>query len=177
MATIRQSVEVNVPVHTLYQQLDRFEDYPQFLDNVERVRRIDDTRLHWTTRMANRPVEWDSFITRHETDRCIAWEDASGMSSTCRIEVQALGDDASKATFTLETEAGQFPGLVAGDRRDEMEQQLGEAMVNLKDFMEGRRPRHDTAIRFSASSFDGSPTGVLDDEPDESRARPYKASQ
>lgn len=174
MATIQQSVEVNVPVHTLYEQLSRFEDYPQFMDNVERVRRVNETRLHWTTRMANRPVEWDTSITKQEADRCIAWEDASGMSSACRIEVEALDKDSSKAVFTLEAEPGQFPGLVAGDRTDEMKQQLGEAMENLKDFIEGRRPRHDTAIRVSASSFDGSPTGVLEDEPNESKARPYR---
>jgi uncharacterized membrane protein len=170
VATIQQSIEVNVPVHALYEQLSRFEDYPQFLDNVERVQQIDDTRLHWTTKMANRPVEWDATITKQEADRCIAWEDVSGMSSDCRIEVQALSEESSKATITLEAEPGQFPGLVTGERAEEMKQQLGEAMEKLKDFVEGDRSRHQTTIRASAASFSGSPTEVLEDEPNESKA-------
>jgi uncharacterized membrane protein len=174
MATIQQSIEVNVPVHALYEQLSRFEDYPQFLDNVERVQEIDDSRLHWTTKMANRPVEWDASITKREADRCIAWQDVSGMSSDCRIEVQALSEDSSKAIITLEAEPGQFPGLVTGEREDEMKKQLGAAMEKLKDFVEGDRSRHQTAIRASAASFSGSPTEVLEDEPNESRPRDYK---
>jgi uncharacterized membrane protein len=174
MSTIQQSIEVNVPVHALYEQLSRFEDYPQFLDNVERVQQTDDTLLHWTTKMANRPVEWDAEITKRETDRCIAWQDVSGMSSDCRIEVQAVSEDSSKATITLEAEPGQFPGLVVGDRADDMKQQLGEAMEKLKAFVEGDRPRHQTAIRTSAASFSGSPTEVLVDEPNESKPPHYR---
>jgi uncharacterized membrane protein len=174
VATIQQSIEVNVPVHALYEQLSRFENYPQFLDNVERVEQVDDTLLHWTTKMANRPVEWDASITKRETDRCIVWQDVSGMSSDCRVEVQALDDDSSKAIITLNAEPGQFPGLVAGDRADEMEQQLASAMEKLKDFVEGDGARHETAIRTSRASFSGSPTEVLEDEPNESKARSQK---
>ena len=169
MAKIQQAVEVNVPVHVLYQQLSRFEDYPQFLDNVERVQQIDDTLLHWTTKMANRPVEWDASITKLDPDRCIAWHDASGWNSDCRIEVQPTGDNSSKAVFTMEAEPGQFPGLVAGDRADEMQHQLADAMEKLKDFVEGKRAKHSTIIRASGASSSGSPTEVLEDEPNESR--------
>lgn len=174
MAMIQQSIEVNVPVHALYEQLTRFEDYPQFLDNVERVRQVDGTLLHWTTRMANRPVEWDASITKQQKDRCIAWRDVSSGNSECKIEVQAVSETSSKAVVTLEAEPGQFPGVIAGDRTDEMKGRLTEAMVRLKHFVEGGHPKHETAIRASAASFSGSPTEVLEDEPNESKPGIYK---
>ena len=38
MATIEQSIEVDVPVSTAYNQWTQFEEFPQFMDGVEQVR-------------------------------------------------------------------------------------------------------------------------------------------
>ena len=47
MATIEQSIEVNVPVRTAYNQWTQFEEFPRFMEGVESVRQLDDKRLHW----------------------------------------------------------------------------------------------------------------------------------
>lgn len=87
MATVQQSIDIRVPVHTAYNQLTQFETYPQFMEEVEAVQQIDNTHLHWTTTMDNRPAEWDAEITEQETDRCIAWRNISGPSNLARVEV------------------------------------------------------------------------------------------
>jgi uncharacterized membrane protein len=38
MAKIEQSIEISSPVSAAYQQLCRFEDYPQFMDNVHEIK-------------------------------------------------------------------------------------------------------------------------------------------
>ncbi len=35
MATLEKSIEVQVPVNTAYNQWTQFEDYPQFMEDVE----------------------------------------------------------------------------------------------------------------------------------------------
>jgi uncharacterized membrane protein len=46
MPTIEQSVEVNVPVSTAYEQWTQFEELPSFMDGVKEVGQVDS---HGTT--------------------------------------------------------------------------------------------------------------------------------
>lgn len=38
MATIQQSIDVHAPIHTVFDRLAHFEDYPRFMDEVQDVR-------------------------------------------------------------------------------------------------------------------------------------------
>lgn len=154
MATVQQSIDIRVPVHTAYNQLTQFEDYPQFMEDVDAVRQIDDTHLHWKGMMSNRAVEWDAEISEQEPDRCIAWHNTSGPSNSARVEVQALGQDASRVTVTLESEPQQVPGSPAGNSEQELAQRLKTELARLKDFVE-RRPQQENIQ--SAQGEHGSP--------------------
>lgn len=138
MATIQQSIDIKVPVHTAYHQLTRFEEYPRFMEEVEAVQQIDDTHLHWTTVMSNRPVEWDAEIAEQEPDRCIAWRNTSGPTNAGKVEMQAVGPGASRITLTLEAEQEQVPGSFAGSSAQEMAQRLKKDLVRLKQLIETR---------------------------------------
>ena len=47
MAQVIESVDVEVPVSTAYNQWTQFEDFPKFLDFVESITQSDDTHTHW----------------------------------------------------------------------------------------------------------------------------------
>jgi uncharacterized membrane protein len=47
MSTIEESIDVDVPVHTAYNQWTQFEEFPRFMDGVESVRQLDDAHVHW----------------------------------------------------------------------------------------------------------------------------------
>jgi uncharacterized membrane protein len=47
MANIEKTIDVDVPVSTAYNQWTQFEDFPRFMEGVQEVRQLDDTRLHW----------------------------------------------------------------------------------------------------------------------------------
>ena len=49
MSTIEQSIEVQVPVSTAYNQWTQFETFPEFMEGVDRVQQLDDTTTHWVT--------------------------------------------------------------------------------------------------------------------------------
>lgn len=138
MATIQQSIDIKVPVHTVYSQLTQFEEYPRFMEEVEAVRQIDDTHLHWTTVMSNRSVEWDAEITEQEPDRCIAWRNTSGPTNAGKVEMQPVGPGASRITLTLEAEQEQVPGSFAGGSAQEMAQRLKKDLARLKQLIETR---------------------------------------
>jgi uncharacterized membrane protein len=54
MSTVVQSIDVRVPVRTAYNQWTQFEDFPRFMEGVEKVEQLDDTRLHWVAKVAGK---------------------------------------------------------------------------------------------------------------------------
>jgi uncharacterized membrane protein len=139
MPTIRQSIDIGVPVHTAYQHLTRFEDYPRFMQEVDTVQQIDDTHLHWAARLSYQPMEWDAEITEQSMDRCIAWRNVGGPVHEGRLDLQALGPDKSRITLTMESDPEQLAAVSAvleGDGAAAMAQQLEQDLERFRQFIE-----------------------------------------
>ena len=43
MSTVEESVEVQVPIRTAYDQWTQFEEFPRFMEGVESITQLDDT--------------------------------------------------------------------------------------------------------------------------------------
>ena len=78
MTTVEESIEVDVPIRTAYDQWTQFEEFPKFMDGVESVRQVDDTHLHWMAEIAGVRREWDAEITEQHPDERVAWRATAG---------------------------------------------------------------------------------------------------
>ena len=74
MTTIEESIDIDVPVTTVYNQWTQFESFPQFMDGVERVEQTNDTDLHWVADIGGSTREWDAKITEQHPDHRVAWK-------------------------------------------------------------------------------------------------------
>lgn len=81
MSTTQQSIEIDLPVRTVYNQWTRFEDFPHFMEGVERVTQLDERRLHWVADIAGTREEWDAEIVDQEPDSRISWRSISGTTN------------------------------------------------------------------------------------------------
>jgi uncharacterized membrane protein len=115
MAEVEESIELEVPVSTAYNQWTQFEEFPSFMDNVESVKQLDDTHLHWVAQIAGKRHEWDAEITYQDPDRHIAWRATDGKPNTGSVRFEALGEDRTrmKVHLTWETEG---PAETVGDK-------------------------------------------------------------
>ena len=104
MARIEKSIEVNVPVHTAYNQLTQFKEFPRFMEGVQEIKQLDDTHLHWHTKSDGHDKEWDSEITQQVPDQCIAWRNVSGPKNTGKIVLQPIAQDKTRVTMNMEVE-------------------------------------------------------------------------
>ena len=77
MATIEQSIDVEVPVETAYNQWTQFEEFPTFMEGIQQVKQVDDTHLHWTAEVGGKREEWDAEITEQHPDHRVAWNATS----------------------------------------------------------------------------------------------------
>lgn len=79
--TITASIDVDVPVSTAYNQWTQFEEFPSFMEGVESVKQLDDTRLHWVATVAGKRAEWDAKILEQQPDRQISWVSEDGKAT------------------------------------------------------------------------------------------------
>ena len=57
MTTVEKSIDIDVPLHTAYNQWTQFEEFPNFMEGVESVHQLDDTHLHWRAKIGGNEKE------------------------------------------------------------------------------------------------------------------------
>ncbi|ALO98309.1 cyclase [Streptomyces hygroscopicus subsp. limoneus] len=105
MSTVKEAVEVEVPLHTAYNQWTQFEDFPNFMEGVEEVRQLDDRHNHWTTKIGGVRREFDTEIVDQLPDERITWRTTSGdthQKGTVRFE--RLDDMHTKVELVMDVE-------------------------------------------------------------------------
>jgi uncharacterized membrane protein len=137
MSSTEQSVEVDVPVRTAYDQWTQFEEFPQFMEGVESVRQIDDTHLHWTAEIAGARREWDAEITEQLPDERVAWRSTSGTTHAGVVTFHRLDEGRSKIMLQLDVEPEGFVET-AGDKLGFVKRQAVGDLERFKEFIEAR---------------------------------------
>ncbi len=78
MSQVEESIEVDVPVRTAYNQWTQFATFPLFMDGVQRVEQVNDAHTHWVTKIGGVDREFDAEITEQVPDERIAWVTVGG---------------------------------------------------------------------------------------------------
>jgi uncharacterized membrane protein len=137
MSKIHESIDVNVPVRTAYDQWTQFEDFPRFMEGVERVVQLDDTTLEWTAKVAGKEESWRAKITTQEPDREIAWHSTSGAPNGGDVRFESLGMDSTRIDLTMDVEP-QGPAESAGDALGFVQRRVKGDLERFKQYIEQR---------------------------------------
>ena len=104
MSTIEESIEIERPVRTVYNQWTQFEEFPSFMEGVESVTQIDDTHLHWIAEIGGVRREWDAVVTEQHADERVALKSTSGTSNAGVVTFHKLADDRTKVMLQLDVD-------------------------------------------------------------------------
>src|SRR5215213_496410 len=137
MAEVKESIEVNVPVSTAYNQWTQFEEFPQFMEGVEQVQQIDDTRLHWRASVGGKTEEWDAKITEQIPDERVAWTSTDGRNNGGVVTFHRLSDDTTKVMVQIDFETEGLSEK-AGDLIGLPERRVKGDLERFKDLIESR---------------------------------------
>jgi uncharacterized membrane protein len=102
MSTIEQSIEVDAPLSTVYNQWTQFEEFPQFMDGVDEVRQIDETRLHWVASFGGTRHEWDAQITEQHPDERVAWRNTDGKDNAGVVTFHKISDETTRVMVQMD---------------------------------------------------------------------------
>jgi len=137
MSNIEQSIDVNVPVHTTYNQWTQFEEFPQFMEGVEEIRQLDDKRLHWRTNVGGKEKEWDAVITEQIPDQRIAWKNITGTKNAGVVTFHHISDKTTRVMLQLEYDP---EGIIenVGDAIGIVSSRVRGDLKRFKEFIEAR---------------------------------------
>jgi uncharacterized membrane protein len=135
VSTIEQSIDVDVPVRTAYNQWTQFEDFPRFMEGVDQVHQLSDTRLHWVAKIAGAEREWDAEITEQTPDQRIAWKATSGAQNNGVVTLHRIGDSQTRVMLQLEFDPEGFVEK-AGDALGFVRSRTHGDLERFKEFIE-----------------------------------------
>ena len=137
MSVIEKSIEVDVPVRAAYNQWTQFETFPHFMEGVERVDQLTDTRTHWKTKIAGVAREFDAEITRQEPDHRIEWCTLDGPDQMGTVTFQPIGADRTLVNLAMQFRPEGMAEKV-GDATNIVERRVEGDLERFKEFMEQR---------------------------------------
>jgi uncharacterized membrane protein len=137
MSIVDETIEVNVPVRTAYDQWTQFESFPHFMEGVEEVRQLTDTRTHWRTEIGGVTREFDAEITEQVPDQRIAWRAVEGPDQGGVVTFDA--PDPNRTRILLELDYDPEGAMEqAGDKLGVVKRRVKGDLERFKEFIESR---------------------------------------
>jgi hypothetical protein len=137
MSRIDDAIDVRVPIATAYNQWTQFEEYPRFMEGVDRVVQLDDSTLEWTATIGGQTRSWRARIVDQVPEERIAWVSTSGARNNGVVTFRPLAADRTRISLAMEIEpdgvvesTGDALGVPANRVRGDLER--------FRDFIEQR---------------------------------------
>jgi uncharacterized membrane protein len=137
MSVIEESIEVEVPLSTAYNQWTQFEEFPHFMEGVEKVIQLEDDRLRWVAEIGGQRREWESKITEQRPDERVAWTSTEGAKNAGVVTFHRIDDNTTRVMLQLEFEP---EGLAekAGDALGVVKRRAKGDLERFKEMIESR---------------------------------------
>jgi len=136
MSQIIETIDVDVPVATAYNQWTQFEQFPEFLEHVESIRQLDPTHTVWRVNIGGQVREFDAEITEQHPDERVAWTSTAGQVDHAGVVTfHKLDDRTTRVTVQLDWQPeglleklGSATGVTTHAVKDEL--------VHFKEYIE-----------------------------------------
>ncbi|MFJ6777082.1 SRPBCC family protein [Kitasatospora sp. NPDC091257] len=138
MSTVKESVDVAVPLHTAYNQWTQFEEFPHFMEGVDSVTRLDDRHIHWRTSIDGVTREYDTEIVDQEPEELIAWRAVDGETDRKeKVTFRRLDPGHTRVTLAVDLRH-ERPGEKAGEARAAVDHRVKGDLRRFKEYAEAR---------------------------------------
>ncbi|MBC7809717.1 MAG: SRPBCC family protein [Burkholderiales bacterium] len=139
---VEESVTVKLPPDELYGFWRNFENLPRFMNHLECVEVISETRSHWVVKAPiGLTVEWEAEIINEKPNELIAWRSLrkSGIPNAGSVRFVCAADGHScevKVVLEYVPPAGPLGTAIARLFGEDPQQQIREDLNRFKQLME-----------------------------------------
>ncbi|MEW1808908.1 SRPBCC family protein [Pseudarthrobacter sp. NPDC080039] len=131
MASVTESIDVEVPVSTAYNQWTQFDSFPHFMNGVESVEQNGPTHSRWRTRIGGVERVFETEITEQHPDERVAWTSVDGKQHAGVVTFHRLNDTTTRVTVQLDWDPDTFTEKIGADDR-----QVKSDLTRFKEFIE-----------------------------------------
>jgi len=117
--------------------MDAIRKFPRFMEGVESVKQLDDTRLLWVANIGGERKEWEARITEQTPDQRIAWRSESGEFTSGVVSFQPLSSDITRVTVRLNYEPKDLTEKI-GDMLGMVSRRVAGDLERFKDYIDSR---------------------------------------
>src|SRR5918998_3156369 len=163
---VEGSIEIAVPVETVYDYWEILENLPNFMANVEDVTPTGPDTTRWRVKgPLGSTLEWEARITHKEPNSTIGWITNAGAdvdnSGVVRFREAAPGATLVEVVLDYADppggQVGEAASRVVADPKLQLEQDLG----NFKEILEGRATSEEVQQQPAASTAQSSIVALL----------------
>ena len=137
---VHESIEVQAPVEDVFRYWSNFENFSNFMQNVEEVSITDQDTSHWRVKgPLGKSVEFDARTTEMDPSRGIGWNTVEGevmTSGEARFEEVSPGRTRIDVTMNYADPPGGKVGEVAANLISNPERNLREDVENFARIVE-----------------------------------------
>jgi uncharacterized membrane protein len=137
---VNESIEVEAPVEDVFRYWSNFENFSNFMQNVEEVRMTGQDTSHWRVKgPLGKSVEFDAKTTEMDPNRGIGWNTVDGevmTSGEARFEEVTPGRTRIEVTMNYADPPGGRVGEVVANVISNPERNLREDLENFARIVE-----------------------------------------
>jgi uncharacterized membrane protein len=137
---VHESIEVQAPLEDVFSYWSNFENFSNFMQNVEEVRMTGQDTSHWKVKgPLGKSVEFDARTTEMDPSRGIGWNTVEGevmTSGKARFEGVSPGRTRIDVTMNYADPPGGKVGEVAANVLSNPERMLREDLENFARIVE-----------------------------------------
>jgi uncharacterized membrane protein len=137
---VHETIEVQAPLEDVFSYWSNFENFPNFMQNVEEVRMTGQDTSHWSVKgPLGMSVEFDARTTEMDPSRGIGWNTVEGevmTSGEARFEEVSPGRTRIDVTMNYSDPPGGKVGEVAANILSNPERNLKEDLENFARIVE-----------------------------------------
>ncbi len=147
---VEETIVVNLPVTTVYNQWTQFEEFPHFMGGIKQITQLSDDRLEWVAEIGGIRRQWEAKVLEQVPDRRVSWAATEGATNAGTVSFEDLGGT-TRVDLVLEYEP---EGLVekVGDKLNVVENQAKADLHRFKEFIESES--------YATGAWRGSVAGV-----------------
>ena len=146
---LEKTININVPLETVFDVWTQYENFPYFMSHVLEVRALDQQRSHWVVKgPAGTRLEWNAVLTRYTPPTLLSWEAEPGAAVEHAGSVYfEPTDSGTRVTVQMSYRppAGALGHGLAVLLGSDPKQELDDDLMRMKAFIETGIPPHDAA--------------------------------
>lgn len=138
---VNESLEIEAPVEQVFTYWSNFENFPNFMKNIEEVRMTGADTSHWKAKgPLGKSVEWDARTTEMDPNRGIGWNSTGGdVETSGEVRFEEIGPLRTRIELTMNYSdpPGGAIGEAVAKTFQNPERIVREDLENFKQLVEG----------------------------------------